>query len=108
MTVGTLPPQKGAISSVQSPISAWLLPALRSTIGSKFIVAITGIILIGFLIGHLAGNLLIFKGQDSLNHYARALKDLGPLLWVFRIGLLTVFAIHIYLALRLKARNVAA
>lgn len=108
MTVGTLPPQKGPISSVQSPISAWLLPALRSTIGSKFIVAITGVMLIGFLIAHLAGNLLIFKGQDALNHYAKALSDLGPMLWAMRIGLLTVFVIHIYLALKLKARNVAA
>lgn len=108
MTVGTLPPQKGAISSNQSRISAWLVPALRSTIGAKFLVAITGFMLIGFLLAHLAGNLLVFKGQDALNNYAKTLKDLGPGLWIMRIGLLAVFVIHIVLALKLAARNRAA
>lgn len=108
MGIGSLPPQKGAISSNRIPLLSWLRPALCSTIGSKFLVAITGVLLIGFLIAHLAGNLLIYRGADAINQYARALKDLGPLLWVMRIGLLTIFVIHIGLALRLKRRNAAA
>src|SRR5215510_8364962 len=108
MSVGTLPPQKGPIGLNKTPISEWLFPALTSTIGSKFIVAITGAMLVGFLCAHLAGNLLIFKGPDALNAYARGLKDLGALLWVGRIGLLLAFVIHVSVAVRLQLRNKAA
>jgi succinate dehydrogenase / fumarate reductase, cytochrome b subunit len=105
MSVGTLPPHKGAVTNGKTPLSAWFFPALTSTIGSKFLVAITGAILVGFLCGHLAGNLLIFKGPDALNSYARGLKDLGGLLWVARIGLLVAFVLHVFLAVRLQMRN---
>lgn len=108
MSIGTLPPQKGPISSAKSSVLSWLLPALRSTIGSKFLVAITGLMLVGFLLAHLSGNLLIFKGQDAINNYAKMLKDLGPGLWVMRIGLLTVFVVHVGLAIKLTRRNAAA
>src|SRR5262245_53078570 len=100
MAVGTLPPQKGPITTGKTPISAWLIPALSSTVGSKYLVALTGAALVGFLCGHLAGNLLIFKGRDALNGYAHGLKDLGALLWVARIGLLVAFVLHVFLAVR--------
>jgi succinate dehydrogenase / fumarate reductase cytochrome b subunit len=108
MSVGTLPPHKGAVATAKTPLSAWLFPALASTIGSKFLVALTGMMLVGFLCGHLAGNLLIFKGQDALNAYAKGLKDLGGLLWVARLGLLGAFVLHIFLAVRLQMRNRSA
>jgi succinate dehydrogenase / fumarate reductase cytochrome b subunit len=83
---------------------AWLMPFFGSTVGGKFLMALTGLALSGFVIVHMAGNLQIFLGPDAINEYAHKLKELGPLLWVARLGLLTVFAIHIGLALRLKIR----
>jgi succinate dehydrogenase / fumarate reductase cytochrome b subunit len=85
-----------------------LLPALRTTVGSKFLVALTGLALAGFVIAHMTGNLLVFKGRDALNSYALFLKDRGALLWVLRIGLLVAFVLHIALAVRLTVRNHAA
>src|SRR5262245_16877341 len=83
------------------PITPTLVLALRSTVGSKFLVALTGLLLTGFVIAHMTGNLLIFKGRDALNSYALFLKDRGPLLWLARIGLLVAFVLHIVLAVRL-------
>ena len=86
----------------------WLKPVLASTVGGKFLVALTGLALTGFVIAHMAGNLQIFLGPDAINEYAKKLKDLGPLLWFMRIGLLTVFVIHITLVVRLNLRSTAA
>ena len=79
-----------------------------SSIGSKVLVAGTGILLALFVIGHLAGNLLVYRGQEAMNSYAEALKSLGPGLWVVRAGLLAVFALHIVTAIRLNRANRAA
>jgi succinate dehydrogenase / fumarate reductase cytochrome b subunit len=53
----------------------------------------------------MIGNLQVFLGREMLNKYAQGLKDTGPLLWIARGGLLTVFLVHIGLALRLKLRS---
>lgn len=90
------------------PMSRWLFAALATTVGSKYVVALTGLALTGFVIVHMAGNLLIFRGREALNAYALFLKDRGALLWVARLGLLTTFVLHIWLAVRLKFRNWAA
>ena len=83
----------------------WLKPVVASTVGSKFLVALTGLALTGFVIVHMIGNLQIFLGLDAINEYAKKLKDMGPLLWIARLGLLAVFVLHITLALRLKIRS---
>ena len=62
-------------------------PALSSSIGSKTVMALTGLGLLGFVIVHMLGNLQIFAGPEKLNGYAKTLQDLGPLLWVMRGGL---------------------
>lgn len=80
----------------------------ESSVGTKILVAFTGLGLILFLIAHLLGNLQIFFGREALNAYAKALKSLPEVLWGMRIGLLSVFAAHIALALKLAARNRAA
>ena len=80
----------------------------RSSIGRKYIVAITGVILVGFIIGHLLGNLQIFIGQDAVNAYAVSLRKLGPLLWAVRIFLLIAVVLHIYFTIRLAIDNRAA
>lgn len=79
-----------------------------SSIGGKTIVAITGLLLVGFVLTHMAGNLLIFVGRDWLNDYAHHLKSLGPFLWVARIGLLVIFVVHIGVSLQLNYTNAAA
>lgn len=80
----------------------------RSSIGAKSVMAITGLLLFLFLIGHLAGNALIFKGSDAINSYAAGLQNLGPMLWVIRLGLLAIFLAHVGTAIRLNAENKAA
>lgn len=77
----------------------------RSSIGRKFIVAITGVILIAFIIGHLLGNLQIFLGPDWINSYAEHLRELGPLLWIVRGILLITVILHIYYTIRLAIDN---
>ena len=69
------------------------------------IVAVTGIILILFVIGHLLGNLQIFIGPDWINGYSQHLRDLGPLLWLIRAFLLATVVLHIYFAILLAIEN---
>jgi succinate dehydrogenase / fumarate reductase cytochrome b subunit len=84
-----------------------LLRLFHTSIGSKLLVAATGTALIGFLFVHAAGNLLILKGADSLNAYADWLHG-HPLLWVFRAGLVLLFAVHISVSIRLARESSAA
>jgi succinate dehydrogenase / fumarate reductase cytochrome b subunit len=81
---------------------------LLSSIGRKLIAAITGLGLLGFLLGHLAGNLQMFIGQDAVNAYAVTLKDLGPILLAMRAGILAFALVHIVLTLKIAAENKAA
>ena len=69
------------------------------------IVAITGVILILFVIGHLLGNLQIFLGPEWINGYSQHLRDLGPLLWLVRIFLLITVVVHIFVTIRLAIDN---
>jgi len=84
------------------------LPGGITTVGAKMLVALTGIALILFVIAHMLGNLQIFLAGEQLNEYAHKLKSMGPLLWVARIGLLSVFLTHISLTLVLTRRNAKA
>jgi len=84
-----------------------LIRLFRTSIGSKLVVAASGVLLIGFLLAHAAGNLLILKGPDALNAYADWMQG-HPLLWGFRIGLLGLFAVHVLTAVRLARENRAA
>jgi len=77
----------------------------QTSIGRKFIVALTGLILIIFVVGHLLGNLQIFIGPDWVNGYAEHLRELGPLLWVIRALLLLTVVLHIYFTVRLAIEN---
>lgn len=69
------------------------------------IVALTGVVLIAFVIGHLLGNLQIFLGPDWVNSYAEHLRELGPLLWVIRVFLLINVLLHIFYTIRLTIEN---
>lgn len=77
----------------------------RSSIGRKFLMAITGLILVGFAFGHLVGNLQIFGHPDHINGYAHFLQGLGPALWLVRLVLLACTAIHIWAAVTLTVES---
>ncbi|MCR9243677.1 MAG: succinate dehydrogenase cytochrome b subunit [bacterium] len=83
----------------------WMLDYWRSSIGGKVTMAITGLLLFGFLVGHLAGNLLLLSGPEAMNEYAAFLKSKGALLWVVRCGLLAVFVLHVITGIRLAREN---
>ena len=71
-------------------------------------MAVTGLMLFGFVVMHLLGNLQLLQGADKINSYAKWLHDLGPLLWIARITLLAVFVLHVATAIRLSRANSAA
>lgn len=79
-----------------------------STVGAKFVVALTGAGLTLFVIFHMLGNLQVFLGPEVLNRYAQFLKENPELLWPARIGLLLLFVVHIALTIQLQIRNRAA
>ena len=76
----------------------------RTSVGGKVLVALSGLLLIGFLLGHMLGNMTLLQGPEVMNSYAHWLKG-HPLLWVARIGLAVLFVTHIVLALMLAAAN---
>lgn len=81
---------------------------LSSSIGAKWVMGLTGLGLLGFVLMHMTGNLLVFGGRAALNGYAQKLIDLGPLLWVARAGLLGMFVLHVASAARVTRANRAA
>jgi succinate dehydrogenase / fumarate reductase cytochrome b subunit len=72
-----------------------LQKAFSSSIGSKFLIAFTGISLLVFLVAHLAGNLLFIAGPDAFNEYSHKLVS-NPLIYAAELGLLAVFVLHIF------------
>jgi succinate dehydrogenase / fumarate reductase, cytochrome b subunit len=73
----------------------------QTTIGKKAIMAVTGFILFGFVVGHLLGNLQIYEPPEKINHYSATLKSLPLLLWSARIILLLSVVLHIWSAFQL-------
>jgi succinate dehydrogenase / fumarate reductase cytochrome b subunit len=78
-----------------------------SSVGTKLLMGLTGVALFAYMILHLAGNALIFAGQDIFNEYSHALIS-NPLIVPIEIGLLAIFLIHIYKAIRMWTANQAA
>ena len=67
----------------------------RTTIGKKVVMAVTGVLLFGFLLAHMAGNLQFFLGPEKLNAYAENLRNILPVLWALRIGLVVATILHV-------------
>lgn len=84
-----------------------LFAFLDSSIGKKMTVALAGFLLVGFLVTHLAGNLLLFVGPSAFNHYAETLES-NPLLPLAELGLVALFLVHIVQSLRARLANNAA
>ena len=86
-----------------------LISFYQSSIGKKWIVAITGLVLVGFVAGHLVGNLQIFlPNPEALNKYAAFLQGLGDLLWVIRGVLAACLVVHIVTTVLLRIQNAGA
>ena len=86
--------------------SSELFGFLRTSIGRKWVVAVTGLFLIAFVIVHMAGNLQMFAPtSDAINRYADLLKSNLLLLWGFRLALLGAAVLHIWAALSLAREN---
>jgi succinate dehydrogenase / fumarate reductase, cytochrome b subunit len=82
-----------------------IIRLFQSSIGKKWIVALTGLMLLGFATGHLVGNLQIFLAPEWINSYARHLESLGPVLWVIRLTMLAIIGLHIITTVQLVAEN---
>jgi succinate dehydrogenase / fumarate reductase cytochrome b subunit len=80
----------------------------RSSVGKKFIMAITGMALFLFVVLHLLGNLQFFLGPETLNRYGAFLQGNLELIWPARIGLLIIVGLHIWSAIKLAVENRAA
>ena len=85
-------------------MSSRLKTFISKSIAKKQVMGITGLMLCGFLVTHLAGNLLIFVGADAFNQYAHALVS-NPFIYVAEAGLALIFLTHIALAVRLSYEN---
>ena len=80
---------------------------ISSTIGRKILMALTGLVLVLFVLGHMLGNLQIFLGPDAINAYAYKLHEVLPpsALWAVRVFLLVCIAVHIWMAVLLTIEN---
>ena len=83
----------------------WFSKFINSSIGKKFIMSFTGILLIIFLIIHLLGNLSLFAGENAFNTYAGTLEKFKPLVRVIEVLLTIIFVLHIYNAVYLWWTN---
>jgi len=94
---------------------AWFPDLYRSAVGKKAVMAATGIILFGFVLGHLLGNLKLYLGPEALNSYSRFLRTVGEpvvpanvLLWAVRLVLIAAVTLHVLAAWQLSRASRAA
>lgn len=84
------------------------MQVLTNTVGRKLLMAVSGLVMVLFVIVHLLGNSSIFLGKEALNAYAHGLHSLGPLVWIFRIVMLAMLGIHLTFGILLTLENWAA
>lgn len=93
----------------------WPLNLYQTAIGKKWVMGLTGLGLVGFVVAHMIGNLHLYEGQLEVAEYAEALRTLGghivprgTVLWLMRLGLITMFGLHIHSAVTLTRMNAVA
>lgn len=111
-----------SLGSKRAPVTAtaagsrrkrpFLLDLYSTAVGKKYVMAISGIAMMGFVLFHMIGNLKMYMGAEALNHYAEFLKELlypiapkGVVLWILRGGLVTMLALHLHAAWSLTRLN---
>ena len=94
---------------------AWALELYRSAVGKKYVMAISGIVLLGYVLAHMVGNLKVYLGPEEINHYGEWLREFGlpvlprtVFLWILRSILLAAFVLHVHAAYALTRMNKAA
>lgn len=94
------------MSSVVESLSCFV----RSSIGKKILVAVTGLVLVVFVLGHMIGNLLAFAGPDAINAYGHLLQTSlhGGGVWIARLGLLAAVLVHVVATISLTRQSRAA
>jgi succinate dehydrogenase / fumarate reductase cytochrome b subunit len=80
----------------------------RTSVGKKAVMAVTGLVMVAYLITHVLANLLVFQGPEKINAYSRFLHETGTALWAARLVLIAAVVLHIAAALQLTARRQAA
>lgn len=90
----------------------WPLNLYQTAVGKKYVMALTGIGLLGFVLIHMIGNLHLYEGPTQVHEYSEALRGLGGhlvprtlLLWIMRVGLIVMFGLHIHSAYTLNVMN---
>lgn len=101
--VAASPPAKGRPAS-----RSRLQRFLTSSIGLKLVMALTGVLLSLFVLGHMLGNLQVFQGAEAIDDYGKLLRKEPALLWTARLGLLAAVGLHIYAYFALMRKNVQA
>jgi succinate dehydrogenase / fumarate reductase cytochrome b subunit len=86
----------------------WIVNFFGSSVGKKLLMALTGLCFVGFLTGHLLGNLTLYGGRDAFNAYAEHLHALGPVITLVEVGLLTLAIIHVFTGMLLFLQNLKA
>lgn len=89
-----------------------MLDLYRSSLGKKAVMAATGVLLLGFVLGHMVGNLKVYQGPEKFNAYAEGLRSLGSpffghgqVLWLVRLALLAAVLLHLHAAWTLTLVN---
>jgi succinate dehydrogenase / fumarate reductase, cytochrome b subunit len=116
--MGAASAQSPLFSSAAHPIArgdfqmTWVGTFYRSAIGKKAVMAVTGVILFGWIFLHMVGNLKLYMGPEHMNEYAKFLRGMGApavpeagMLWISRIVLLVAVALHIHAAVALTKMN---
>jgi succinate dehydrogenase / fumarate reductase cytochrome b subunit len=83
----------------------WIMSLLGSSVGRKTVMAVTGVVVFGFVIGHMAGNMFLYWGPEALNAYGAHLHAFPALLWAVRAFLLLATGLHIWAATALTITN---
>jgi succinate dehydrogenase / fumarate reductase cytochrome b subunit len=110
--VRTRGPVTGTAVTPRKRRRPFLVDLYGTAVGKKYAMAITGIMLIGFVVAHMLGNLKMYLGQEELDHYAEFLRELlvpivphGTALWILRVLLIGAVLLHIHAAASLTALN---
>jgi succinate dehydrogenase / fumarate reductase cytochrome b subunit len=97
---------ENVVRTTRSPIEVALM-FVNSSVGAKIIMGLSGLVLWGFVLGHMVGNLQVFQGKEPLNAYGEFLHTLGhgAAMWVIRAILLAIVGSHIFFGLKLARQN---
>ncbi len=81
---------------------------LSDSIGRKAVMAVTGLLMVLFVVGHLAGNSTVFLGSNALNAYAQKLHEMAPVVWITRVVMLVAVITHLAISIQITLENEAA